>query len=529
MLVIVMSVSVSMKGRTRGEMKKGIHSHQVRTDKKTGIEASKHSDSDINPELTHLNVSYFDEDRFPAMRKKLDAINQDRKDAGKKKLYKSANTFMTGNVQLSDESLARLGWKWDEDGKKLPADKQSEKAVHNVKLAYADIIQSMKKQPEVYGDIFSATLHLDEGSPHIDFLSDPINVERQELAAHYLNGPKGTPKGKLTSEMQDKALKYSRFPEETREKFDLKRGLSNSKKVDMVKNLRKEEKRIDKKAAAVNELEKQATKKADDIVNGAVAAVETLSNNVEELEKQKETLEKTLKEKRNEANQAYRAKKYFDEQYNARWGTYKDKMAELREQHEKIWKNPDARAKWDEAAEGLRNAKQLQYFGEGSGFIGAAFQIIGMIQEHKYSKQMEIMKEERKKALDSVEEQRKALKAEMEKYKEEMNGFKLEMNVARDERNEVQSQLKTVKTALGAAKSELLPFQKKANDTLNEAKKMKSHMASSWNTIREQVQNGALDIQKVKKVMNEYDPVTPENLREFAHQLDDLSSNDMQL
>lgn len=191
-----------------------------------------------------MNMNYFDDpDRFPKMRKKIDTINEKRTQDGKKKMYKTANVFMTGTLQLSNESLHKLGWKFEDEEAledALPADQQPERALKNVKAVYADMIQSVKKQPDIYGDVFSATLHLDESSPHVDFLSDPLDVDKPYQAARaFLNGPKGDAKRNVRR-MQDNIFKHSKFDEATKKKFDLVRGEPFSKKKDKMKTIKKD-------------------------------------------------------------------------------------------------------------------------------------------------------------------------------------------------------------------------------------------------------------------------------------------------
>lgn len=244
-----MSVSVHMNGRKRSDMKAPLATHQVRLNEKDGKRALKDTDSAIDPTLSHMNVALVPDQsrtRFKEMKSKLDTISEKRVARGGKRLYKSANVFMVGTLQIGDDSLEKLGWEWDEDGQKLPADKQSDRAIKNVKLVYEDMLQSVQAQPEIYGEVFSATLHMDEGSPHVDFMVDVLDVNKpDELVAHYLNGPKGTPKGEKLRNMQDSLMKHSEMPKETIERFDLKRGETQKEKMDKVRNIRKAERGLD--------------------------------------------------------------------------------------------------------------------------------------------------------------------------------------------------------------------------------------------------------------------------------------------
>lgn len=252
-----MSGSVHINGNTRANMKSTLRQHQLRDNEEEGKKALRATESDIDPKLSHMNINYFDDpERFPKMREKIDTINEKRTQDGKKKMYKSANVFMTGTLQLSNESLHRLGWKFEDEEAledALPADKQSEQALKNVKLVYADMIESVKKQPEIYGDVFSATLHLDESSPHVDFLSDPLDVDKPYQAARaFLNGPKGDAKQKVRG-MQDNLFKHSKFDEATKKKFDLVRGEPYSKKKDKMKTIKKDEAEVSRAQKALTQ------------------------------------------------------------------------------------------------------------------------------------------------------------------------------------------------------------------------------------------------------------------------------------
>lgn len=263
-----MSVSVHMNGRKRSDMKAPLATHQVRLSEEDGEKALKDTDSAIDPKLSHMNRALVPDQsrrRFKEMRKKLDVMSEKRVERGGKRIYKSANVFMVGTLQIGDDSLELLGWKWGEDGKKLPADKQNQRVLRNVERVYADMMESVQAQPEIYGEVFSATLHMDEGSPHVDFMTDVLDVnEPDKLVAHYVQGVKGrkatkdrpavkgTPKGEKLRTMQDRLMKYSKLPKETIDKFELYRGDSEKTKVDKVKTIRQNERNADARERALN-------------------------------------------------------------------------------------------------------------------------------------------------------------------------------------------------------------------------------------------------------------------------------------
>lgn len=272
-----MSVSVHMNGRKRSDMRAPLATHQARLNEEDGKKALRNTDSAIDPKLTHMNVALVPDQsrtRFKEMKKKLDIMSEKRVARGGKRIYKSANVFMVGTLQIGDDSLEKLGWKWDEDGKKLPADQQSETALKNVRLVYEDMLRSVQAQPEIYGEVFSATLHMDEGSPHVDFMTDVLDVnEPDRLVAYYTQGVKGrsaqngrpavkgTPVGEKLRNMQDCLMKHSKLSKETIEKYDLKRGDSKKKKIDKVKTIRQDERVLEARREAFKEWEEELSRR----------------------------------------------------------------------------------------------------------------------------------------------------------------------------------------------------------------------------------------------------------------------------
>lgn len=259
------SVSVHVNGRSKSDLRQGIKLHQERFNEDEATAVLANSDSAIDPKLSSMNVSFFkDDDRFKKIREKLAVVNEKRVASGMRKLRKDANIFMTGTVQFSDESLALLGWKSDADGKKLSADQQEPDTIERVTQAYGSAVRSVINQKDVYGDVFSATLHFDESSPHVDFMSDALDVNNiDQTARTFLNGAKGTPRGKKMREMQDKLMSRSGLKQAVIDKYDLVRGDSTAKKVDKAVQMRKSEKQLSKRETAVvekeNEIEQERT------------------------------------------------------------------------------------------------------------------------------------------------------------------------------------------------------------------------------------------------------------------------------
>lgn len=252
-----LSISVHVNGHTKSDIRKGIRQHQERNDEKEGIVASNNSASSISPADSNMNVQFIksDENRLDEIKEKLNVINEKRVQQGQRKLRKDANVFLTGTIQLSDETLQKLGWRIDknEDGsKKYGVRQQHPQAVKNVKIIYSQLVKSVVEQKDVFGDVFSATLHFDESTPHIDFMSDVLDVNfTDQTARTFVNGPKGTPRGAKLKAMQDKIVEGAHFRSEHVEKFDLRRGDSESLKVDKAKRLRVSEKELEEREVSL--------------------------------------------------------------------------------------------------------------------------------------------------------------------------------------------------------------------------------------------------------------------------------------
>lgn len=252
-----MSVSIHLNGRTRGEIRPAIVQHQIRSDEQTGKDAKAHTDSAINPALSAYNVRLHHEpDLLDTIRQEHDQVNQARLDQGKRKLRTDANIMLTGTIQLSDDTLQALGWRFDDNGVKLPVDQQPEQARKNVTMVYQEITRSVMAQPERYGRVRSATLHYDETSPHVDLISDPLDPARPDRTARtILNGLPGAKRGQAMREMQDHLCDHVRYKADVMDRFGLHRGDSQSKRVDRAKKTRQAEQRLKSREDALKRRE----------------------------------------------------------------------------------------------------------------------------------------------------------------------------------------------------------------------------------------------------------------------------------
>lgn len=252
-----MSVSIHLNGRTRGEIRPAIVQHQIRQTEDEGKAVAEHTDSAINPALSKYNVRLHHEpDLLDTIRHEHDQVNQARLDQGKRRLRADANIMLTGTIQLSDDTLQALGWRFDDNGVKLPVDQQPEQARKNVTMVYQEITRSVMAQPERYGRVRSATLHYDETSPHVDLISDPLDPARPDRTARtVLNGPKGAKRGQAMREMQDHLCDHVRYKADVMDRFDLRRGDSQSKRVDRARKTRQAEQRLKRRESRLNERE----------------------------------------------------------------------------------------------------------------------------------------------------------------------------------------------------------------------------------------------------------------------------------
>ena len=308
-----MSVSIHLNGRTRGEIRPAIVQHQIRSDEQTGKDAKAHTDSAINPALSAYNVRLHHEpDLLDTIRQEHDQVNQARLDQGKRKLRTDANIMLTGTIQLSDDSLQALGWRFDDNGVKLPVDQQPEQARKNVTMVYQEITRSVMAQPERYGRVRSATLHYDETSPHVDLISDPLDPARPDRTARtILNGSPGAKRGQAMREMQDHLCDHVRYKADVMDRFGLRRGDSQSKRVDRARKTRQAEQRLKRRESRLNEREGALDAKADKIRQDSTS-LDTLRQTLEQQADELKQREKQIKEnalKLQKMNQAIEQKK----------------------------------------------------------------------------------------------------------------------------------------------------------------------------------------------------------------------------
>ena len=273
-MCFLMAISSKIKGQSHKKISSGLQLHQERFSEKEGLDALKNTDSKIDVSQTKFNKLLFKSDELQgrSVRKfvseEFEKVNTKRKEMGKRAYRPDSNTIGMGNFQISDDSLELIGYdkskKWDE---------QSETARNNVIAVYSRLVSNAVKKPGIYGKVLTATLHVDESTPHVDFLTTGLDAERPEWSLReVLNGKewrdeKGKrrfpPKGSKLRAMQDDINTV--FDERERKLFKLERGMKKSERIDFAKQTRKAEKLIKQESEALDEKEMNLSKRKESL------------------------------------------------------------------------------------------------------------------------------------------------------------------------------------------------------------------------------------------------------------------------
>lgn len=281
-----MSQSVHINGKPINKLGGGVQLHQERFDENEGLEVLKNTDSLINVSQTKYNLSLFKSDVLSDgktvkqyVSDELKKVNEKRvNELGKRAFRKDANVVGVGTFQISDDSLEKLGYVkgklWEE---------QTEQTRTAVTVVYARMVKNAIEKPDVYGKVLTATLHVDESTPHVDFITCGIDAERPEMSMReILNGPKGSKKGSKLRAMQDDLDTI--FTDKEKERFLLTRGEPYSQKRDFAKQTRIAMKDLD----AEREVLKTRRKKLNDkesSLNDKEKALEARENAVGDRER----------------------------------------------------------------------------------------------------------------------------------------------------------------------------------------------------------------------------------------------------
>lgn len=275
-----MALSVHFNAYNQKGLTGGVQAHQERFTEKEALHALKNTKSHIDPSETQYNVSLFRDEVLETKTVKrvakelTDQFQANREKAGLKRKRSDFKTMMVGTFQISDDSLIRIGYdktkKWSEN---------SEKARGRVTAIYGRMVKNALNKPDYYGRVMTATMHVDESTPHVDFMSIGVDPEKLDFGVReILNGeetkdPKTgkrryKPKGAKLAEVQDDLSTIYGHNPEFAEKYDLVRGDKTSENLANLRDLRSQinnlsnyEVELERREDELDEKEKRLTEK----------------------------------------------------------------------------------------------------------------------------------------------------------------------------------------------------------------------------------------------------------------------------
>lgn len=245
-----MSLSVHFNAYNQKTLTGGVQAHQERFSEREALHALKNTKSHIDPSETQYNVSLYRDEVLETKTVKrvakelTDQFQARRVEEGLRRKRSDFNTMMVGTFQISDLSLVLMGYdkskKWSEN---------SEKARRRVTNVYQKMVKNALDKPDYYGRVMTATMHVDESTPHVDFMCIGVDPEKPHLSVReILNGEETKdpetgkrrymPKGAKLSEIQDDlSTIYERRPEVAK-KYNLVRGEEESVNLANIRDLR---------------------------------------------------------------------------------------------------------------------------------------------------------------------------------------------------------------------------------------------------------------------------------------------------
>ena len=174
-----MSLSNHINPKPLKNISSGVQEHQERFSEKEGQKVFRirraisifHKQNLINlclsRKLKGRSVKKFVSDE-------LKIVNEKRKsELGLRAYRPDANVIGVGTLQISDDSLEKIGY----DKSKKWSD-QTEQARENVTIIYNAMVQNAVSKPDMYGKLLTATLHVDEGTPHVDYMTTGVDASR---------------------------------------------------------------------------------------------------------------------------------------------------------------------------------------------------------------------------------------------------------------------------------------------------------------------------------------------------------------
>lgn len=275
------------KGRKQSKLGAGLQHHQERFSEAQAIEVKGSTESRIDPTQSQYNISFkrCDEPYYEKMTKTYEAVNDARIKAGKRRMRSDANIGFVGTLQLSDDVLEASGF-----DKSKAWSENTDKARKTVEKLYKYMFDHLESRPDLYGFVESATLHVDESTPHVDFLTRAIDVHDLDLNASKLS--RGKKRGEKQRIMQDELAKdvQNAVIEEYGvekgqrliDRYSLVRGEPGGSKRDKLVHIKEYEKELNAKEKDLEKREKELEKKEIDF-KASERRLESREKNLDEL------------------------------------------------------------------------------------------------------------------------------------------------------------------------------------------------------------------------------------------------------
>ena len=275
------------KGRKQSKLGAGLQHHQERFSEAQAIEVKGSTESRIDPTQSQYNISFKrgGEPYYEKMTKTYEAVNDARIKAGKRRMRSDANIGFVGTLQLSDDVLEASGF-----DKSKAWSENTDKARKTVEKLYKYMFDHLESRPDLYGFVESATLHVDESTPHVDFLTRAIDVHDLDLNASKLS--RGKKRGEKQRIMQDelaKDVQNAVIEEYGAEKgqrlidrYSLVRGEPGGSKRDKLVHLKEYEKELNAKEKDLEKREKELEKREIDF-KASERRLESREKNLDEL------------------------------------------------------------------------------------------------------------------------------------------------------------------------------------------------------------------------------------------------------
>lgn len=368
-----MSLSVHFNGYNQKTLTGGVQAHQERFSEREALHALKNTKSNIDPSETKYNVSLYRDEILETKTVKrvakelTEQFQANREKAGLKRKRKDFNTMMVGTFQISDLSLVLMGYdkskKWSEN---------SEKARRRVTNVYQKMVENALGKPDYYGRVMTATMHVDESTPHVDFMCVGVDPKRLNFGvSEILNGemtkdPKTgkrryMPKGAKLSEIQDDlSTIYERRPEVAK-KYNLVRGEEESVNLANIRDLRSQidylagyEVKLEDREDELDEKEKRLTEKELKLASKE-SEIDSREIQLENAEKHLDDREQKLDDREKRLNDKDKALSGLKSDYDDLKSKYKGlRMAHSAER----WRRVELEAKYEYNS---NNPEHVQY------------------------------------------------------------------------------------------------------------------------------------------------------------------------